>query len=82
MNVVAKHWGSARWVADELWLVLGQEDKPARAPTTEPEPVEPRENWAKSDVHKASQYYCAHCGRQFAMPHDLYEHLDREHGER
>lgn len=39
----------------------------------------PREEWAKSEVHKASRYFCGKCGREFAMPHDFYEHLDEAH---
>ena len=39
----------------------------------------PREAWTKTDVHKASEYFCGKCGQQFSTPHDLYDHLDREH---
>lgn len=39
----------------------------------------PREEWAKSDVHKASRYACTWCGKEFEMPHDFYDHLDAEH---
>ena len=38
-----------------------------------------REAWERSDVHKASEYFCGKCGEQFETPHDLYDHLDREH---
>jgi len=43
------------------------------------EPAVPREEWAKTDVHKASRYSCGKCGQQFASPHDVYAHLDAEH---
>lgn len=49
---------------------------------TEPSEYEgmaPREEWERSDVHKASTYSCAKCGRKFDGPHDLYDHLDAEH---
>lgn len=38
-----------------------------------------RAEWAQTDVHKASTYACGKCGERFAMPHDVYEHLDRVH---
>jgi len=38
-----------------------------------------REEWAKSPVHQASTYACSKCGQRFATPHDVYDHLDREH---
>lgn len=43
------------------------------------EPAVSREEWAKTDVHKHSRYSCGKCGKQFAMPHDVYEHLEAEH---
>jgi hypothetical protein len=39
----------------------------------------PREQWAQTDVHKASAYACGKCGDRFATPHDVYAHLDVEH---
>lgn len=38
-----------------------------------------REEWERTDVHKASSYSCAKCGKRFASPDDVYDHLDAEH---
>ena len=38
-----------------------------------------REQWERTDVHKASQYFCGKCGQEFPSPHDLYDHLDEQH---
>lgn len=49
-----------------------------------PEPGQPvvsREEWAQTDVHKASKYSCGRCGKRFASPHDVYAHLDAAHPE-
>jgi hypothetical protein len=46
---------------------------------TEHEGMVPREEWERSDVHKASRYFCQHCGKEFAGPHDLYDHIDAVH---
>lgn len=43
------------------------------------EPQVSREDWAQSDVHKASRYACGWCGQKFEMPHDFYDHLDTAH---
>ena len=45
----------------------------------QPDGMTERDQWRQSSVHKASRYFCAKCGREFAMPHDLYAHLDQEH---
>lgn len=42
----------------------------------------PREEWARTEIHKASRYSCLWCGKEFAMPHDFYDHLDTEHPKR
>jgi len=47
--------------------------------STDEQGMVPREEWAESDIHKASRYACGWCGKEFEMPHDFYEHLDREH---
>ncbi len=39
----------------------------------------PRDEWQKTAVHKASTYFCGKCGKQFAMPQDVYDHMDAEH---
>ena len=39
----------------------------------------PREQWERSAVHKASEYFCGKCGKRFDTPHDLYDHLDEAH---
>jgi hypothetical protein len=36
----------------------------------------PREEWAQTTVHQHSRYACAHCGQEFEMPHDVYDHLE------
>lgn len=38
-----------------------------------------REEWAKTDVAKASTIACGWCGARFESPHDFYAHLDAEH---
>ena len=35
--------------------------------------------WAKTSVHKASTYSCAHCGRGFKSPHLVYAHIEKQH---
>lgn len=39
----------------------------------------PKEEWTATAVHKASTYACGKCGAPMESPHDLYDHLDREH---
>lgn len=39
----------------------------------------PRKEWAGTPIHGASTYQCGKCGRYFADPHALYDHLDMEH---
>ncbi len=55
----------------------------AEAPPTRPlassEGMVPLEDWAATDVHKASTYACGKCGQTFDHPHEIYEHLDAEH---
>ena len=48
---------------------------------TDGAPVVSREEWAETDIHKASRYSCAHCGQRFADSHAVYEHIDAEHPE-
>lgn len=38
-----------------------------------------REDWKRTSVHQASRYSCSKCGRGFASPQDVYDHLDAEH---
>lgn len=40
------------------------------------QPVVPRDEWANTDVHQASTYFCAHCGEQYAHPEDVYGCID------
>ncbi len=40
----------------------------------------PRDQWEQTEVHKASQYWCAKCGESFKSPRDFYEHLDAMEG--
>ena len=47
----------------------------------EPQMAESREEWAKTDVHKASTYSCAKCGATFDHPDEVYKHLDTMHAE-
>jgi hypothetical protein len=42
----------------------------------------PAEKWEQTDVHKASSYFCGRCGKRFASPHLLYDHLDEKHPKR
>lgn len=35
-----------------------------------------REEWERTDVHKASEYFCSRCGMESATPEELYAHLD------
>ena len=39
----------------------------------------PEAEWAETDVHRASTYFCGKCGNKFETPHALYAHLDSEH---
>ena len=39
----------------------------------------PREEWAETDVHKASSYACGKCGKRFEHPDEVYAHIDAEH---
>lgn len=41
----------------------------------------PREKWAETDVHKSSTYACGFCGKRFADPDAVYDHLDAEHAD-
>lgn len=34
----------------------------------------PAAEWAQTEVHKASAYFCARCSQEFAQPQDYYEH--------
>ena len=38
-----------------------------------------REQWERTEVHKASTYSCSKCGKRFSCPDDVYDHLDAEH---
>lgn len=35
-----------------------------------------RAEWEQTKVHKASEYFCGHCGKEFQDPHALYDHLE------
>jgi hypothetical protein len=39
----------------------------------------PRDEWAASEVHKWSAYWCSHCGEQFDDPEAVYGHIDAIH---
>lgn len=39
----------------------------------------PAEEWAQTDVHRASSYSCAKCGQEFDSPEAVYDHLDEAH---
>lgn len=38
-----------------------------------------REEWERTQVHRASTYSCSKCGKRFASPDDVYDHLDADH---
>jgi hypothetical protein len=48
---------------------------------TDTEGMTPAEEWAQTEVHKASAYSCGKCGAKFDFPHDFYKHLDEVHQE-
>ena len=39
----------------------------------------PAEKWAQTAAGKASTYSCGRCGKTFASPQEVYEHLDAVH---
>jgi hypothetical protein len=41
-----------------------------------------RRNWRRTRVHQHSRYSCAWCGRRFADPVAVYNHIDARHPER
>lgn len=49
--------------------------------TTKPKMAVPADEWANSEVHKASTYSCGKCGQRFESPERLYDHLDAEHAD-
>jgi hypothetical protein len=40
-----------------------------------------RDEWAATDVHAASAYWCGHCRQGFGHPEDVYAHIDALHAE-
>jgi hypothetical protein len=50
--------------------------------TTDRRGMVPADQWEKTSVHQASSYYCGRCGKRFASPDALYDHLDNEHPKR
>jgi hypothetical protein len=45
-------------------------------------PAVPREQWAKTDIHRHSTYFCGICGKQHPDPEAVYACIDshRAHG--
>ncbi len=46
------------------------------ATTDRPDMDVPAKEWALTDVHQASTYSCGKCGQRFALPHEVYDHLE------
>lgn len=42
----------------------------------------PADEWAQTDVHRASTYFCAHCGRRHPDPETVYACIDRHAADR
>lgn len=40
-------------------------------------PVVARDDWAQTEVHQHSEYWCFHCGEQHEDPAGVYECIDR-----
>lgn len=41
----------------------------------------PADEWAKTPIGQHSTYSCGKCGKRFATPQDVYDHLDQEHSD-
>lgn len=49
---------------------------------TKPAMAVSRDEWAETEVHRASAYSCGKCGEAFANPDEVYDHLDAKHSEK
>jgi hypothetical protein len=72
-------WGSTGLRAGEKIAdaIVIHPPRPLAAIATGGDLAVPRDEWAKTAVHRASTYFCAHCGAQYAHPEEVYGCIDR-----
>ena len=59
-----------------ICTVYGDVRKPEDIEASGP-PAIGREEWAQTEVHAVSSYWCVHCGQQHPDPVAVYECIDR-----
>jgi DNA gyrase C-terminal domain, beta-propeller len=65
----------------ERFAVAAVLNPPAAPRRTGSRMAVPRDEWARTEVHKHSAYWCGHCGEPFGHPEDVAAHIEAAHAE-
>jgi len=80
VEIVAEPRRRTVWSAGRVGLKTGEETRQTailtRVPGRRAESVMPRDEWAQTEVHRHSMYFCSVCGAQHPDPEAVYACLD------